>query len=166
MSKTFEELEKEESEDKKTPEKTPDDDPLIDPELEEELGENFPEDPFLTEYASTGAGGGDSEKVDVTSDWIEGEDWRGKTKLSAEQIIAMTQVRLMPNVFDELEGITPHLQEVVESLERYAVSHQGLSREQHVSVLRALHSGEMHDDSGNRNAFLEAFAASTQEDDD
>lgn len=150
----------------KVPENTPTDKPLIDPEVKGELEENFPEDPFLTEYASTGSGGGDSEKVDVTSEWIEGEDWRGKTKLSAEQIIALTQVRLMPKVFTELEGINPHLKEVVQSLERYAVSHQGLSREQHVSVLRALHSGEMHDDTGDRSMLLEAFAASNNDDDD
>lgn len=144
------------------------DEPLIDPEVKDELEDNFPEDPFITEYASTGQGEG-SEKVDVTSSWIgddNGENWKAKTKVSAEQIIAMTQVRLMSDTFDELEPLNPLLDNMVKNIEQYAVSHKGLSREQHVSVLKAMHSGEMHDDENKRAALLEAFAMSPGDNDE
>lgn len=140
------------------------DKPLIDPEVKDELEKNFPEDPMLTEYSSGGKGES-SEKVDVTSEWIgEGSDWKTKTKLSAEQIIAMTQVRLLPEVFTELEELNPLLVEMVENIEKYAVSHGGMSREQQVSVLRAMHSGEMHDDSEQRSALLSALAMPVNDD--
>lgn len=139
------------------------DGPLIDPEVEEELEGNFPEDPFLTEYASHGDGKSEgSEKVDVTSDWIgEGDNWRTKTKLSAEQIIAMTQIRMLRQHYTELEEINPLLLEMVENMEQYTVSHKGLAREQHVDVLQAMHSGESPQENERKSMLLEAFAANT-----
>lgn len=139
--------------------------PLIDPEVKEELTGDYPEDPVLTEYASHGSSGGD-EKVDVTSDWLgdKGDNWKPKTKLSAEQIIAMTQTRLLPKVYSELEELNPLLEQVVEDMEQYAVSYQGLSREQAVDILQAMHSGESPADNERRNMLMEAFAASTMDD--
>jgi len=140
------------------------DKPLIDPELEEDLKEVKPEDPFLTEYASMSKSGS-SEKTNVASEWIgEGNDWKTKTKLSAEQIIAMTQIRMMPQVFPELDEIDSVLMGLVQDMEKYAVSHEGLSREQQVSVLRAMFSGEHHEDSDRRSMLLSALAMPDNDD--
>lgn len=138
---------------------------LIDPEVKEELSGDFPEDPMLTEYATHGKGNSGDEKVDVTSDWLgdKGDNWKPKTKLSAEQIIAMTQTRLLPKVYPELEELNPLLNQVVEDMEQYAVSHQGLSREQAVDILQAMHSGESPAENERKSMLFEAFAANMNE---
>lgn len=117
--------------------------PLIDPEVKEEVSQNKPEDNFLVEYASKESG--DSEQIDVTKNWIgdnEGDNWQPKTILSAEQIIALSQVRILPEAFEELEPIKDLLEDTVTNLEQYAVSREGISRKEHVEVLKAMHSGE------------------------
>jgi len=136
------------------------DNPLIDPNVKEELTQNLPEDPLITEYATQNSTESEnSERVKVTSNWIgEKGNWKVKTKLSAEQIIAMTQTRMLPQVFEELEPISEQLLKAVENLEQYSISHGGLGREQQVSVLRSMHSGEFSEDEHKRNMLLESFA--------
>ena len=135
------------------------DEPLIDPKVKEELEENIPEDPVFTEYAKTGKNSAENEKVEATTGFIgDSQNWQTKTKLSAEQIIALTQVRMLPHVFEEIGELEGVFNETVNNLEQYAVSHGGLSREQAVSVLRALNAGEMHDDTDSRSKLIEAFA--------
>jgi hypothetical protein len=117
--------------------------PLIDPEVKEEVSQNKPEDNFLVEYASKESG--ESEQIDVTKNWIgdnDGENWKPKSILSAEQIIALSQVRILPEAFEEIEGIAPLLESTVQNLEQYAVSREGIARSEHVEVLKAMHSGE------------------------
>ncbi|MFP4017835.1 MAG: hypothetical protein ACOCT9_00985 [archaeon] len=139
----------------------------IDPEVKEELEDTVAEDPFLTEYATPNQSGQKSEKIDVTSEWIgEKDNWQTKTKLSADQIIAMSQVRMLPKAFPELEEIEDILIGTVKNLEQYAVSHGGLSREQQVDVLRAMHGDETPSEGAERAAILQAFSAVNDNEDD
>lgn len=151
----------------------PDDNPdtpggVIDPQVKEEVSQNVPEDPFFTEYGKA-SGSSDNEKVDVTSDWIgdeSGNNWKPKTIISADQIIALSQVRMLPKAFPELEGIEDLLLEQVQAIEQYAVSRDGISREQQVEVLKAMNSGEdmPHDDAG--RAIASMFANPPDNDDE
>lgn len=133
--------------------------PIIDPEVRNEVEETKPEDPFFTEYA-TGKSQ-DNEQVDVTKNWIgdeSGDNWKPKTLISSEQIIAFSQVRMLGNAFEELEEIEPMLDKTVRNLEQYAVSRDGISRKEHVEVLKAMHSGEMGESSAT-DALANIFAA-------
>lgn len=129
--------------------------------IENELSQNIPEDPLLTEYATQEETKDDDEKINVTNEWI-GDDWKSKSKLSGEQIIALIQVRMLPSTFEELGELEPLFMQMVNDMEKYAVSHKGMAREQHVSVLRAMHGDEMPDDKQERNAIIEAFSAGFQ----
>lgn len=140
---------------------------LIDEEIENEVTGNFPEDPLLTQYATQDKSTEKDEKVDVTSKWIgEQEDWKAKSKLSAKQIIALIQVRMLSKGFSELEELEPLFQQMVEDMEKYAVSHNGLGREQHVDVLRSMHSGEMGERQRETNRLIEAFSAGMETEED
>jgi len=135
------------------------DGPVIDPQVKQEVEETKPEDPFFTEYATGNSG--DSEQIDVTKDWIgddNGENWKPKTLISAEQIIAFSQARMLSDAFEELEGIEEILDNTVGNLEQYAVSREGIAREQQVEVLKAMHSGEMGENNA-RDALANIFAA-------
>lgn len=150
----------------------PDDDtetngPLIDPEVKEEVKENKPEENFLVEYASK-EGTQDSEQVDVTKNWIGdngGDNWKPKSLLSAEQIIAFSQVRMIPQAFEELEPVQELLEDTVENLEQYAVSREGISRKEQVEVLKAMHSGETEPQEEMGRAMANLFAAPEEEND-
>ncbi|MGV9199942.1 MAG: hypothetical protein ACOC4M_14115 [Promethearchaeia archaeon] len=137
---------------------------LIDPDVEEELDQPMPEQ-MITEYGTKNAQNTGNEKNQIASEWIgQSEDWKVKTKLSSDQIIAMSQLRMMPQIFDELEEIEEDINEIVSLVEKYSVSHHGLSRQQHTSVLKSMFSGETEEEQKTRNAVLQAFAASENSD--
>lgn len=135
------------------------DGPIVDPKVKEEVQNAKGGDEFFAEYATNN--GGDSEQVDVTKNWIgddDGDNWKPKTFISAEQIIAFSQVRMLGDAFEELEEIEHMLDNTVKNLEQYAVSREGMARTQHVDVLQAMHSGEMHNNDASE-ALANIFSA-------
>lgn len=138
---------------------------ILDPNLVSELEDIPAEDPFVTEYGARG-GGEDSKKIDFAQQWFPNEDeWQGKTNISPHQARDLALVRALPKAFPELEPSEKFLHTLVDNYEMYLTSIEGKSREDHVSILRALvGAGTPSDESAGWLASMFASRESDNED--
>lgn len=139
---------------------------IIDPELKEEL-ENLPaEDPFVTEYGtSLGSNSAQEESISFADKWFpEHDEWQGKTRITPQQARALAAVRALPLVWDELEDLKPFLDRFVTDYEMYLTSIDGLARDQHADILRAMFGGEAEQEERRRDMLFGAIAGVGQDD--
>lgn len=136
--------------------------PLIDPDVKEELEDIPGEDPMLVEYASRGKD--DREEISFAGDWFpDSDDWMGKTNITPEQARPLALVRLMPDMFDELEDLRPLFEDFVNDYEKYLTSIEGEAREQQAGILQSMFGNESGLEEATTSLAMQAFSKESEE---
>lgn len=136
----------------------------MDKEVEEELRSKMTEEEIIGMY---GSGGSKEERMPLVESWFPNEsEWGGKTNFTEKQPELITLAENLPNAFPTLKPVEPLLQSFIDKYEMRLTSIEGVSRDQHMRVLRGLFGGGTQGEGDNPSALQIALSAGNNEDED
>lgn len=122
---------------------------LLDPQLVEKIKEYGHEDMLVELDGSKGAT--EDDRMELAREWFSPEnEYKADTNFTPKQVYATTLLRNIDGLFEnlELEDTQSWVDSVIDDLEKYAISIDGLARKQEENVLRAMFgdTGELSPD--------------------
>lgn len=127
------------------------------------------EDPVLVEY---GARGNDDDRLSFTREWFpDSDEWKGKTNISPTQARALTVMRQLPTMLDDVlpddDGeLDRLLNALADDIEIYQTSIGGLSRRQQKEILELAFGGQEEKRTSRESSILDRYMQQMDNDGD
>lgn len=103
-------------------------------------------------------------RLEFVEKWFPAEDdWRGKTRISAEQARALTVMRNLPGIYgeeilgDDYEEIEELLNSLADNIEVYQTSMGGESRREQKDILELAFGGHAEQQMAKENSMMDTF---------
>lgn len=114
----------------------------------------------------------DDSRLEFVKKWFPSEDdWRGKTRISAEQARALTVMRHLPEIYGEeilgedKEDIKNLLNSLADNIEVYQTSMGGESRKEQKDILELAFGGQAEQQLAKENSMMDTFMQDIEDDD-
>lgn len=140
--------------------------PALDPAVVDYI-KDTPFEDMLVEMDGSAGGGKQGEFVQVLREWLpDSEDYRSKTYLHPQQVYALSLLRNISAFHKDLEPLQPVMNDVIDNLERYALSMDAHARNQHSDEIRSMFGDRGELTAGEKDSMLMNLIGGNNENDE